>query len=191
MCTPSSTSGPIRSPPTPPSSSSRPTSRRQPLPGRADASDPLHRAAGEIESRIATAPSPSVVVRTSLIDHAEARDTLATAGLGGELTAVEVAPVRAEDVVELIVALDRARSRATAGHLLVRADGPARMSLNTYLTRIGATPTGAGLVGRRLVPEVETARLRSALAGGPWCSSGPELVDGWAFAGIVPAEPSA
>lgn len=164
------------------------------LPGAAaDAAEPLRRAKGAVEELLADAAPPSVAIRASLVDTPAVRDALATAGLGARLLAdVAVAPVRAGDLVELVVAFDRARSRSRHGHLVVSADGPARMSLQTYLDRVGvAGPGRGGLVGRRLTDPERAPLLRGALADGPWWTDDPAVVDGWAFAGQHPLAPTA
>lgn len=149
--------------------------------------EPLRRAAGEIERLVASASPPSIAVRPSLVDTPAVRDALATAGLDAPARAVEVAPVRVDDLVELIVAFDRARSRAAEGHLVVSADGPVRMTVDAYLGRLGLRSPGRGdLVGRRLLGEPQGALLREVLTGGPWWTDDPVVVDGWAFAELAP-----
>lgn len=161
------------------------------LPGAdATAADPLRRAKHAVEARFAQVPSPSVVVRAGLVDTPWLRDVLVTAGLDAEQLAHEVAPVRASDLIELLVAFDRARASAPDGHLVVAADGPQRMSLAGYLDRVGAARVGHGsLRGRRLPAAGTVTRLGEILAG-PWWSEEPDLVDGWRFAGLEPAVPS-
>jgi uncharacterized protein YbjT (DUF2867 family) len=152
------------------------------------AGDPLRQAKGEVEGIVAASACPSIVLRTSLVDTPALRDALATGGLGPEELAVEVAPVRTLDLVELVVAFDRARSRAEAGHLLVAADGPRRLSVAGYLDRVGATRPGTGsLVGRRLT--TQTDALRETLLGGPWWTDDEAVIDGWAFADLEPGVP--
>jgi uncharacterized protein YbjT (DUF2867 family) len=159
------------------------------LPGAdPDATEPLRRAKAAAEALFAAVPCPSVIVRCSLVDTPAARDALATAGLGPEALAVELAPVRMVDLIELVVAFDRARSSLAAGHLVVAADGPERMSVAGYLDRVGAVGPGSR-VGRRLVPAGADAQLPATLIDGPWWSEDPTLVDGWAFAGFAPEPP--
>jgi uncharacterized protein YbjT (DUF2867 family) len=163
------------------------------LPGAApDAADPLRRAKAAVEQTLADAGPPSVVIRASLVDTPAMRDALATAGLGAELLEeVEVAPVRVEDLVELVWAFDEARSRARQGHLVVAADGPTRMTLGAYLDRVGVSAPGrGGLVGRRLTDEVRAPLLRSALTTGRWWTQEEAVVDGWRFAGLHPLAPT-
>jgi uncharacterized protein YbjT (DUF2867 family) len=158
------------------------------LPGAAaDADDPLRRASHAAEVAAAAAEPPSIVLRPSLVDTPALRDLLATGGLTPEEERVTVAPVRLADVVELVVAFDRARSRAERGHLVVAADGPVRTTLGDYLDRVGARAPGA-LLGRRLTDPDRVPLLRPALAG-PWSSDDPVLLDGWAFAHLAPAAP--
>jgi hypothetical protein len=161
------------------------------LPGAAaDAVDPLRRAAHEVEVAAATAGPPSIVLRHSLLDTPALRDALSTVGLTDDERARVVAPVRVEDLLELVVAFDRARSQAPVGHLVVAADGPERSTVARYLERVGVGRAGTGgLVGRRLLGDDEVPLLRPALAAGPWWSEGPAVLDGWGFAGIEPGVP--
>ena len=160
------------------------------LPGaHAAAADPLRRAKAAVEARFAHVPCPSVVVRAGLVDTPWVRDLLVTAGLAAETLEREVAPVRASDLVELLVAFDRARASAPQGHLVVAADGPQRLSVAGYLDRVGAARVGRGpLRGRRLPDAATVDRVVEVLAG-PWWSDDPTLVDGWAFAEFQPAVP--
>jgi uncharacterized protein YbjT (DUF2867 family) len=155
-----------------------------------EATEPLRRAKGEVEARFAAAPPPSIAVRTSLVDTPAIRDSLATSGLGAELADIEVAPVRAADLIELVVAFDRARGSAAHGHLVAAADGPVRLPLGAYLLRAGvASPGGGTLVGRRFADPVRTPLLREALRGGPWWTDDPAVLDGWRFAELRPGAP--
>lgn len=157
------------------------------LPGAAqDAADPVRRALGEVELRLARADVPTVVLRTSLVATPDLVDTLATAGLPRASFDREIAPVRLDDLLELITAFDRARSRASSGHLVVAADGPERLTIDALLRRAGASPPGrGGLVGRTLAPPDRAEDLEAVLAG-PWWTQDPLVVDGWRFAGITP-----
>lgn len=156
----------------------------------ADAADLLRRAAHTVEVAAAAAGPPSIVLRHSLVDTPALRDALSTVGLTDDERARVVAPVRVEDLLELVVAFDRARSRAATGHLVVAADGPERLSVARYLERVGVGRPGSGrLLGRRLRADDEVPLLRPALAAGPWWSEGPVVLDGWGFAGIVPSAP--
>lgn len=155
------------------------------LPGADPAADePLRRAKGRVERRFAQADPPSVVLRASWVDTDASADALLTSGLATELGDVEIAPVRVEDLVELVVAFDRARSSASEGHLVVAADGPERRTLAEHLAR--REGGGTSLVGRRLPDPAVVERLRQALTGGPWWTADPVVVDGWEFAGIDP-----
>ena len=160
------------------------------LPGAdPEAEEPLRAAKGRVEAVLAAVPCPTITLRLGLVDTPFVRDALATSGLGPELSDTEVAPVRAADVAELVVAFDRARSRSTDGHLVVAADGPERMSLAGYLDRVAVGGPGRGsMVGRRLPPAATVERLVAAL-GGPWWSTDPAIIDGWAFAGLEPGVP--
>jgi hypothetical protein len=155
----------------------------------ADARDPLRRAAHAVEVAAAAAGPPSIVLRHSLVDTPALRDALSTVGLTDDERSQVVAPVRVEDLLELVVAFDRARSSAPVGHLVVAADGPERLPIARYLDRVGVgRPGSGGLVGRRLRADAEVPLLRPAL-GGPWWSEEPAVLDGWGFAGIVPGVP--
>jgi uncharacterized protein YbjT (DUF2867 family) len=161
------------------------------LPGAdTEATEPLRRAKGQIEATFAAAAPPSVVLRVSLLDTPAIRDALATGGVRGEVADVEVAPVRVADLVELVVAFDRARGDASHGHLVVAADGPATLTVTDYLRRVGVAGPGRGsLVGRRFADPGRAPLLLGALAGGPWRTEDPAVLDGWRFAGLEPGAP--
>lgn len=151
-----------------------------------DAPDPLRAAMGTVEDVVAQAEVPSVALRLSLVDTVRTRDALATAGLSSDEGDVEVAPVLPQDAVELVAAFDRARSSARRGHATFVADGPARMSLATYLDRVGVARPGRGsLVGRRALDPSRVPMLLPSLRG-PWADPGSSLPDAWAFAGLSP-----
>jgi uncharacterized protein YbjT (DUF2867 family) len=160
------------------------------LPGADPAAgEPLRAAKGRIEAVLAAVPCPTITLRVGLVDTPLLRDALATSGLDPDLLDTEVAPVRAADVSELVVAFDRARSHSADGHLVVAADGPQRMSVAGYLDRVGVTrPGGGSMMGRRVPDAAAVSRLVSAL-GGPWWSTDATIVDGWAFAGQEPGVP--
>lgn len=162
------------------------------LPGAATtAADPLRRAKGQVEDIVAATARPSIVLRVGLIDTPHLRDALAAGGLGDEVLDAHIAPVRPDDVAELVVAFDDARSRAERGHLTVTADGPRRLSVASYLDAVGVARVGTGsLVGRRVPDRSRLRRLRDAFRG-PWISEDPALLDGWPFAGLSPHPPGA
>ncbi len=154
------------------------------LPGAAsDAADPLRRAKGRIEERFATAGPPSIALRVNWVDTAAITDAVLAGGLLGEAEDVVVAPVRSEDLLELVVAFDRARSSAGEGHLVVAADGPERCTLAAHLRR--RDPAPHRLTGRRIPSPPALATLREALHG-PWATEDPVVVDGWDFSGLEP-----
>lgn len=157
------------------------------LPGAGPtADDPIRRAMGEVERRLEQATVPTVVIRTSLVATPGLVDALATIGVAPEVERVPVAAVRAEDLLELIVAFDQARSRSASGHLVVAADGPERITVAELLRRLGVrSPGQGGLVGRRLPPAWLEDRLDTALRG-PWWTDDPVVLDGWSFAGFTP-----
>ena len=155
------------------------------------AAEPLRRAKGEAERLFAAVAPVSIVIRTSLVDTSAVRDALATAGSVDGVPFVPVAPVQVGDVLEVVVAFDRARSEASRGHLVVAADGPERMPIEEYLRRVGLAPPGHGsMVGRRLYDPKRQPLLVPALCGGPWWSDGDDVIDGWKFAGITPCPPT-
>ena len=145
------------------------------------AADPLRRAHGRVAEAFADLPLPSVEVRTGLVDTPALRALLATAGRAPELRELTVAPVALDQLVDLVVAVDAARSRADAGHLVVRADGTARCTLGSLL---GDVPR----VGRRLPSEEVRAALATALDG-PWWTEDPSVPDAWALLGVTPDGP--
>jgi uncharacterized protein YbjT (DUF2867 family) len=161
------------------------------LPGAdTEAAEPLRRAKGRVEAIFAAAAPPSVVLRVSLLDTPATRDALATGGLGTHVLDTPVAPVRVPDLLELVVAFDRARGEASHGHLVVAADGPLRLHLADHLRRLGVDAPGAGgLVGRRFTDPARAPLLRGALTGGPWWTDDPTVLDGWRFAGLEPSSP--
>lgn len=155
------------------------------LPGAApDADDGLRRALGTAERILADAAVPTVVLRTSLLDTPELRDALATVRPGQEAREQTVAPLRVDDLVELVVAFDALRSRAAEGHVVFRADGPETMTLDDYLRRAGVE--GASLIGRRYADPGTRRLLVAALAAGPWRVADPAVPDAWSFAGLRP-----
>ena len=165
------------------------------LPGASPrADDELRRAKGHAEQRLAELPCPTIMLRTGLLDTPWLRDTLVTAGLSPELLTTPIRPVRVEDVVELVVAFDRARASSREGHLVVAADGPHTTSIAGYLDRVIAGGTGAGGAGRvsrvgRRLPDAEVVDRLAAVLAGPWEQDAPELLDGWGFAGLEPRQP--
>lgn len=156
---------------------------------RVDAGDPLRRAKARTERDLREAPPPSVVVRLSLVDTPGVRDALAGLDPGPDLLERPVAPVRLDDVVALLVALDAARSRATGGHVAFAADGPTTMPLAAYLetSGIGLPGEDARRVGRRYVPPGSAPLLAEALDG-PWVNRDEVLLDAWDFADVSPGE---
>jgi uncharacterized protein YbjT (DUF2867 family) len=164
------------------------------LPGAsASADDPLRRAKAAMEQVLAAVPCQTVVLRVGLVDTPWLRDALVTSGLPPEVLATAVRPVRLGDLLELVVAFDRARAAAPEGHLAVAADGPVTRSLVGYLDRVTGSAGGRGSrVGRRL-PDAGTVRRLTAVLAGPWEQhdevAAGRLLDGWAFAGRGPSEP--
>jgi len=146
------------------------------------AADDLRRAHGEVARAFADLPLPSVELRTGLVDTPALRDLLVTAGLPETSRGRVVAPVSPTALIELIVAVDGARSSAAAGHLVLAADGPDRRPLDELLE---ASTAGGRLTGRRVPSEVARQALIARLEG-PWWSEDPQVPDGWALLGVAP-----
>ncbi len=146
------------------------------------AGDPLRRAHGEVATAFAALPFPTIEVRTGLVDTPATTDLLLAAGLSPDDRARIVAPVPLIDLVELIVAVDHARSRAAEGHLVVAADGPVRRSIDEHLALAGATRAADGGPGRLTGRRVPTPSARDALVAaldGPWWTEDPLVPDAW------------
>jgi uncharacterized protein YbjT (DUF2867 family) len=151
------------------------------------APDALRRSHAVVAEAVAALPLPSVELRVGLVDTAATRDVLLAAGLPSELRATPVAPVRPDDLLDLIVAVDDARSTAREGHLVLAADGPRRTSIATYLAAVAA-PEGAGLTGRRL-PSAAQREALCATLDGPWWNEDPAVPDAWRLLDVTPASP--
>lgn len=148
-----------------------------------DAADALRRAHGEVAAAFAALPLPSVELRTGLVDTSALRDLLVTAGLPEGVRSREVAPVDATALIELIVAVDAARSSATEGHLVLAVDGTHRHPLSDLLES-SESRQGSRLTGRRVpTPEARDALL--AQLDGPWWTDDPDVPDGWGLFGIA------
>lgn len=153
-----------------------------------DAADPLRRAHGAVADAFARLPLPTIEVRTGLLTTPATADLLLGAGLPEELRARHVAPVAVDDLAELVVGIDHARSRATEGHLVVAADGMRRCTLEEHLATIrAASGTGRALTGRRVPGPDERAALLAALDG-PWWTEDPHVPDAWTLFDVVPAD---
>jgi hypothetical protein len=159
----------------------------------ADAVDPLRRAHGAVADAFARLPLPSIELRTGLVATQAATDLLLSAGLPAEVRAGQVAPVAPDELLELVVAVDRARGRAEEGHLIAVADGRTRCTLEEHLARsapMSATTGRPRLTGRRVPSPAVRDALLTTLAG-PWWSDDPQLPDAWDLFGVVPAVPDA
>lgn len=144
----------------------------------ADATDPLRRAHAEVAAAVAAADVPSVEVRVGLVDTPVVRALVQAAGPPPELRAHRLATVAAADLVEVLVALDAARSRATDGHLVIAATGPA--------TTVADLMDGSGgRRGARLPSPAVRAALMETLAG-PWTEQDPAVPSAWDLLDVVP-----
>lgn len=158
------------------------------LPGAdPEAPDAMRRAHGEVGEAFAALPLPSIEVRAGLLDTPVTTDLLRTAGLPPEVRELPVSPLVPEALLELVVAIDHARSRAQAGHLVVAADGPVRRTLEEQLARAEGGPgtTGAALTGRRVPTEPEREALLATLAG-PWWTDDAHVPDAWTLFDVRP-----
>ena len=135
-----------------------------------DADDELRRAHGEVAALVAAADVPSVEVRVGLVDTPSTLTRIRAAGPPAELRAHPVAPVAASDVVDVLVALDAARSRAAAGHLVLALEG-GPTTLGDVLDR---AEDGGGRRGARLPTATARAALLATLAG-PWHEQDPAV----------------
>jgi hypothetical protein len=138
-----------------------------------DAADPLRRAHGEVAAAFADLSIPTVEVRTGLVDTAAARGLFRAAGLPSTARAVPVAPVAPSALLRMLVAIDAARSRATAGHLVLSADGPTRCDVGAFLDASDAPRTGLRL------PDESARQLLLEVLDGPWWTEDPAVVDGF------------
>ena len=155
------------------------------LPGAdPSAAEPLRRAKGMTEASLHGARVPTVVVRTSLVDSPGLRSALAGARLPERIRERPVAPLRVEDLVEVLAELDAVRSEAHEGHVVFHADGPTTLTIEAYRERVGLTGAGAR-VGHAYRPAEADPLLLAALDG-PWVSDGDEQTDVWRFTGIRP-----
>lgn len=145
--------------------------------------DPVRAAHAAIEAAALAVAVPSIVVRAPVVDTPRLRALLRGLDVEERARIGAVPMVRADDLVELLVALDRARSSAREGHVVLAAAAPTRPAL-----------VGAG--GDRLGAVVLAARERERLVAsleGPWEDPEPGLPDAWALMDVVPrpVEPEA
>lgn len=148
-----------------------------------DAADPLRRALGAVEAAAAAAGPPSVALRCSLVDHAPLREVLANLPLDAPTLDRPVAPVRLDDLAELVAAFDAARGSARRGHAVFVACGR-RRPLRRYLEAVGIG-AGRSRVGRVYRPRSAHPLVEVALAG-PLAGEDPDVADAWAFAALRP-----
>jgi uncharacterized protein YbjT (DUF2867 family) len=150
----------------------------------ASADDPLRRAHAAIEDEVAAADLPAVVVRTGLVATEDLVRRVRAAGLAPEWGERRIATVDPAALVELLVAIDRARSSARRGTLTIAADGPADVPLAS-LIGTAAGDAGASRVGSRLPDPAQRAALLATLDG-PWRNADPDVPDAWALLGVSP-----
>lgn len=153
------------------------------------ATDPLRTALARVEALVREGPVPSVVLRPSLVLEPQVIDALAVLPLEEDAFGVEVAAVRPDDLIELVVAFDAMRSTAHEGHVVFSADGRRREPLGRVLVAaVAPTERGGRYVGRRFVSPSDLPLLVGALPG-PWTTSAddPLVFDAWAFTGLQPA----
>jgi hypothetical protein len=154
-----------------------------------DAGDDLRRAHAEVSDAFAEGSTPSVELRTGLVDTPALRDLLVTSGLPEQLRVRPVAPIGAAALIELIVAVDDARASATQGHLVLAADGPHQVPLSALLgaSSQDARPgprAGSRLTGRRVASPAAREALLARLDG-PWSNDDPDIPDAWALLGVA------
>lgn len=153
--------------------------------------EPLRRAHGEVAAAFAALPFPSIEVRTGLVDTPVTTGLLLAAGLAAEDRERTVAPVPLTDLIELLVAVDNARSGAEEGHLVVAADGLVRRTLDEHLALIGAAggaDNGGGRLTGRRVPTPAARDALLATLDGPWWTDDPIIPDAWTLFDVpVPA----
>ncbi|MFN2556808.1 MAG: SDR family oxidoreductase [Nitriliruptorales bacterium] len=151
-----------------------------------DAPDRLRRAAADVELLVAEAPSATAVIRASLVDTPELRAALARTPLRREALECLVAPLRPEDLAELIHWLDD-RDNVAGGHDVFAADGPEVVPLRMHLRALGLTPLSVvGRVTERL--RSGPAPLLSEVFATPWASV-TDIVSAWEASGITPLSP--
>jgi len=156
------------------------------------ARDPLRRVHAEVAAAFAAASPPSIEVRTGLVDTPATVDLLTAAGLAATDRSRMVAPVPVPDLVDLVVAIDDARSRAAAGHVVLAADGPQRCTIEEHLATAGTRASGPGggrLTGRR-VPSSAGREALLATLDGPWWNDDPLVPDAWSLFGGGSSRPS-
>lgn len=151
-----------------------------------DATDPLRRAAAEVELLLAETPCSTAVVRASLVDTPELRDALARTPLRRDALDCLVAPVRPVDLAALVRWLDERRD-IEGGQEVLAADGPRIVPLHAHLRAVGITPLSlVGRVVERLRPGAAPLLVQGFSM--PW-TSGPEIPSAWALSGITPRSP--
>lgn len=141
----------------------------------AAAPEPLRRTHAAIESLALAATVPSVIVRAPLVDTPRTRALLRGLASEERLDGAALPLVRGDDLVELVVALDRARSTAREGHVVLAATPASTIG-------IGAFARG-GRLGGVVLPAEARARTVAALAGG-WSDPETALPDAWALMGV-------
>lgn len=156
------------------------------LPGASTTSDePLRRAHGRLEAILRATPLPTVALRVGLTDSPGMRDALASLRLDSDLDDHPVAPIRTDDLVELLAAIDSLRSTVREGHAVLQALGAEPLTVKQYRERTKADADT--LVGRVYVSSDRVPLLADALAG-PWVTDDDETADAWVVLGLQPRQ---
>jgi len=155
-----------------------------------DSVEPLRRAHGDVAAAFAAIAVPSIEIRTGLVGTPSTVDLLLAAGLPAEVRSRTVAPVPVAALLELVVAVDRARGRASGGHLVVAASGRTTCTVDAFLDLASSQRSGVDadrrrLTGRRVPTPAARDGLLTALDG-PWVEDDPLVPDGWELFGVEP-----
>ncbi|MDX1511145.1 MAG: NAD(P)H-binding protein [Nitriliruptorales bacterium] len=143
--------------------------------------DDFRAAKGRVESLLQDADLPTVVLRVGLIVTpallAAVRSLPADAPARGNLHA----PLRLDDLLDVLAGLDDLRSTASAGHVVFHAAGPDRIQLGAWLDA-----QGTGRVGSTWAPIEGRSVLGAALATDAWVPGPTDGRDVFGFLGTTP-----
>ena len=154
------------------------------LPGASVTSEEqLRQAHGRLEAVLRATPLPTVALRVGLTDSPGMRDALASLRLRADLDDHAVAPIRTDDLVELLAAIDSLRSTVREGHAVLQALGAEPLTIGQYRERTKANADT--LVGRVYVSPDRVPLLADALAG-PWVTDDDITADAWVLLGLRP-----